>query len=248
MELPLHQLQQAYHHLTHTLSCKVEEEDYEMIKPKLIALQELARVENRSISLYDINKKCFLLKTDRHMQLLGYESQEIEISGYHHMIHPSDLPFLYDSELQMYHYLEGKDDKKDYKLVYDYRVRAKDGTYIRFLHQMAIFACDRENRAWLMLVISDVLQQHPQELPPRRVLINTRTQKVCLFGREQELVTSREREILGLISQGLDSNQIADALCISIHTVNNHRQNILAKTQTRHITQAAYYLRCIGML
>ncbi len=242
------ELEHAYLRLTRSLDCTVHAQDYETIKPRLATLADLAKMENRSLSLYDIASKSFLLKTDRHMQLLGYDGQEIAISNYHRMIHPADLPFLYDSELQMYYYLQKRDDKQDYKLVYDYRVRAKNGTYIRFLHQMAIFACDRENHAWLMLVISDVLQQHPQDSPPRRVLLNMRTQKACLFSEEQELVTLREQEILGLISQGLDSNQIADRLCISIHTVNNHRQNILAKTQARHITQAMYYLRCIGLL
>lgn len=241
-------MEHTYLRLTRSLSCRVDEQDYVKIKPKIAALEELARVENRSISLYDINSKSFLLKTDRHMELLGYKNREIEVSRYHRMVHPDDQPFLYDSELQMYRYLEGRVDKMDYKLVYDYRVQATDGSYIRFLHQMAIFACDRDRHAWLMLVISDVLQQYPEELHPRRVLLNTKTQKVCLFDKEQELVTSREKEIIRLISQGLDSNQIADRLCISIHTVNNHRQNILAKTQTRHIAQAMYYLRCIGLL
>lgn len=110
------------------------------------------------------------------MELLGYKNREIEVSRYHRMIHPDDLPFLYDSELQMYRYLEGRDDKMDYKLVYDYRVRATDGSYIRFLHQMAIFAGDRNRHAWLMLVISDVLQHYPEELHPRRVILNTKTQ------------------------------------------------------------------------
>lgn len=31
------------------------------------------------------------------------------------------------------------------------------------------------------------------------------------------------------MAEGKSSKQIADALCISIHTVNNHRKNMLAK-------------------
>ena len=42
-------------------------------------------------------------------------------------------------------------------------------------------------------------------------------------------LTSREREILGLISEGLTNGAIAKRLFISVNTVRNHVQNILAK-------------------
>ena len=42
-------------------------------------------------------------------------------------------------------------------------------------------------------------------------------------------LTDREREILGMIAQGLTSNAIADALFLSPHTVQSHRDHIMAK-------------------
>lgn len=105
MELRLQALQQAYIKLTQHLACKVDENDNKAIQPKLAVLEDLARLQNRSISLYDISSKTFLIKTDRHMQLLGYAGHDIGIPRFHNLIHPDDLPFLYDSELQMYCYL-----------------------------------------------------------------------------------------------------------------------------------------------
>jgi len=58
----------------------------------------------------------------------------------------------------------------------------------------------------------------------------------------RELVNIRKREVLTLITQGSDNQGIADRLCISVHTVNYHRQDILWKTRTREIAQAAYHL------
>lgn len=43
-------------------------------------------------------------------------------------------------------------------------------------------------------------------------------------------LTSREKEILALICEGLSDAQIADKLFISPRTVNNHRNNLLQKT------------------
>ncbi len=42
-------------------------------------------------------------------------------------------------------------------------------------------------------------------------------------------LTPREREILGLLADGLDTREIAAALVVSLATVRNHVQNILAK-------------------
>ncbi|MCC6224733.1 MAG: PAS domain-containing protein [Thermoleophilia bacterium] len=42
-------------------------------------------------------------------------------------------------------------------------------------------------------------------------------------------LTPREREILGLLADGLDTREIATALVVSLATVRNHVQNILAK-------------------
>lgn len=45
----------------------------------------------------------------------------------------------------------------------------------------------------------------------------------------QELLSSREREIVVGVVQGLTNKEIADELCLSIHTVITHRRNISKK-------------------
>jgi DNA-binding CsgD family transcriptional regulator len=250
-------LRKAYEAVKAGLQCSVDEDDYRQLQPKLASAANLARVENRSLSLYDINRGLFILKVDNHMELLGFSQEErrkeITAEGYHAMIHPDDLPFMYDSEIKFHDFLRCRGQRiTDYKLVYDYRVRAKSGSYIRFLHQMSVFECDRFGNSWIMLVVSDILERFAQDDAPRRFVIESVTGAVCLFNEEidcgGELVSPREREVLTLIAQGLDSKAVADRLCISLHTVNNHRQNILRKTRTRHIGQAVYYLRCIGLV
>ncbi|HTE26462.1 response regulator [Flavitalea sp.] len=49
------------------------------------------------------------------------------------------------------------------------------------------------------------------------------------------IITRREKEILGLIAEGLTNNEIAQQLFISITTVDTHRKNILAKFKARNI-------------
>ena len=62
------------------------------------------------------------------------------------------------------------------------------------------------------------------------------------------LLTKREIEILEPLSHGLASKQIAQALSISICTVNNHRQNIMRKLHCQNTTEAVMVAKRLGLL
>lgn len=47
----------------------------------------------------------------------------------------------------------------------------------------------------------------------------------------EEGLSKREKEILSLVAKGLANKEIADVLCLSIHTVLTHRKNIARKLQ-----------------
>ncbi|RYF90301.1 MAG: response regulator transcription factor [Chitinophagaceae bacterium] len=49
------------------------------------------------------------------------------------------------------------------------------------------------------------------------------------------LITRREKEVLGLIADGLTNNEIALELFISVATVDTHRKNLLAKFECKNI-------------
>jgi regulator of cell morphogenesis and NO signaling len=47
--------------------------------------------------------------------------------------------------------------------------------------------------------------------------------------QENEALSERECDVLVKIANGLSNKEIADALCISVHTVITHRKNITRK-------------------
>lgn len=61
-------------------------------------------------------------------------------------------------------------------------------------------------------------------------------------------LTKREIEILSLVNSGMFSKEISDRLSISIHTVNNHRQNILQKLNTDNIVEAINFAKKLELL
>ena len=54
-------------------------------------------------------------------------------------------------------------------------------------------------------------------------------------------LTDREREVVALIGQGMDSRRIAEALGIAYFTVRKHRSNILGKLGLKSSAQLAVY-------
>jgi DNA-binding NarL/FixJ family response regulator len=52
---------------------------------------------------------------------------------------------------------------------------------------------------------------------------------------EVPILTRREKEVLGLIAEGMTNNEIAVQLFISVTTVDTHRKNLLTKFEARNI-------------
>lgn len=61
-------------------------------------------------------------------------------------------------------------------------------------------------------------------------------------------ISEREREILRLLTQGFSSKQIADRLQIAKNTVENHRQNLLKKTNCNSSTEMVSYAIQHGLM
>lgn len=72
---------------------------------------------------------------------------------------------------------------------------------------------------------------YPQAL---RDLIRTRPRATA----GAPVLTPREREVLGLVAQGMTNAEIAAALVVGVETVRTHVASVLAKLQARDRTQA----------
>jgi DNA-binding NarL/FixJ family response regulator len=55
------------------------------------------------------------------------------------------------------------------------------------------------------------------------------------------VLSEREREVLGLLAEGLTNREIAARLFISEKTVRNHVSGVLRKLDFRHRTEAALF-------
>jgi DNA-binding CsgD family transcriptional regulator len=205
-----------------------------------------------------MHRKRYLLKSTKFKEMLGYTNPEDldndDMELFHKLIHPDDLPFVLETENMAHEFFNDLSaaEKKDYKMVYDFRVKNTAGIYMRFIHQFAVLEQDKNGKSWLVLIITYLISERAQSTPLQRRMINMQTGKLHLFNDDDinsdKMLTDREIEVLKLISQGQDSQNIASKLFISVNTVNNHRQKILRKTKTENTTQALLYAKWIGII
>ncbi len=61
-------------------------------------------------------------------------------------------------------------------------------------------------------------------------------------------LTPREQEIMRMLAEGLPKPEIADRLCISIKTVDNHRSNIMKKLDLHSAMDLVRYAAKLGLI
>ena len=61
-------------------------------------------------------------------------------------------------------------------------------------------------------------------------------------------LTRREQEILQLIAEGLSSKEIAEALHVSVRTIDSHRTNLMDKLEIRKVSKLVRYAIREGLL
>ena len=97
-------------------------------------------------------------------------------------------------------------------------------------------------RAWVDLSISpNQLKEIVEKV--ERGEISAETER-----SDEALLSEREREILGLLAQGLRDRDVANRLIISESTVKFHLNNVLTKLKARTRYQALYYAIAQGLI
>jgi DNA-binding CsgD family transcriptional regulator len=230
---------------------KPDELNYDILNFHIPLLERIDVVDSGCISIFDLYQRRHVYYSPKYATVLGWDPKLAmeDITYTNNLIHTDDLPKLM---LAGIYYIKlgfslPEKNKKDYKCIFDYRVRGKEGKFVRVIEQQLPLELDTYGNVWLALSMLDLSPDKDVEAPFRGRLINHRTGEHFLFPpdetppRETFSLTNREKEILGLIAKGLISKEIADRLFISVNTVNTHRQRIIEKLNVSNTYEALQY-------
>ena len=167
-----------------------------------------------------------------------------DLKVYDRYILPVNLSFLKDKTVG---------DYGNYLFTCNYRVRQRKGHYRR-VEQTSFFSKSLDDGMPLMTI--GFLRDVTHRMPDNRIIHTIED----ISGHEGKLkfnktynpdsgnsgLTYRELEILDLIVQGKSSLEIAKLLGIDKLTVDNHRKNMLKKTNAKNMVQLAVWATSMG--
>jgi len=190
-------------------------------------------------AIYSYSHNDFVLVETQIEQVLGYSPDGYDIPFLISCIHPDDVTYFIDFKNRAMGFLSSLPvpDLVNYKILHDYRARKADGSYVRLLQQGIVIEHDENGDILQTLIVyTDISHLKPQGksvlsfigLEGRPSFVDVKTNK--FIDIHQGGLTVREKQILRLVIDGKRSKEIAHELQISKQTVDNHRKNMLAKT------------------
>lgn len=179
-------------------------------------------------------------------EIHGFNPEEVSFNDILGAIHPDDIDFVAKAETvstNFFYNKVGHEKMLNYKVSYSFRFRLKNGEYALFNHQSLMLSLDDNGGLGKSLNIHTRIDH----------LSNLNTYKISFIGLngepsfmnlnpdgenlDVEEFSKREIDIIKLIGNGLSNAEIAEKLFISVLTVKKHRNNILAKSDSRNTAQ-----------
>ena len=198
--------------------------------------------------LIDYAGKNYAYLSDRCQEIISSAWSEFEHFGLFYdqaWFHPDDR-VIFDEQLfrdiSRYLFQVPSGEIEKYRFTFTHRYYRNDGSVSHILQQ-GTFLCplDHGIPSLNLLFRTDIGDFKTDNTMTLSVSYRIEGQGyIKVFSKsyphaQEPVLSAREREIVRLSMEGLSSRDIAELLCLSIHTVKNHKRHMMEKTSTRSI-------------
>lgn len=233
--------------------------NYSVLNDHTNQLQLMSNIGNSSIFVFDLCKKEHVFSTGLYGALVDKNDKSTNgiFSFFNHTVHQEDAVTLLKRWITSIKlcYAVAPEERKNYKIINDYRIKNRKGEYIRVIDQHQVLELDTQGNIWLAVCFIDISPDQDKFTGVRSSIVNFKTGEVVWEALEKKnpentliKLSSREKEILSLIKDGFLSKEIAEKLSLSVHTVNTHRQRILEKLKVDTSIEAIKHSSNLGLL
>lgn len=232
--------------------------DYAVWERDKSMLHQLSKISRSCAFVVDVYKCNYTYASSNFVDLLGYDSHKIETlerqgDYLESRIHPNDRAQLATLQVTLAQFIYNLplEQRNDYSNIYSFRILNARQQYIRVTSRHQVLEQDHNGKAWLIIGNMNISPNQKDFETVDCAVLNLKNGEIfspSLLPLPSANLTNREIEILRLIQKGLLSKEIADKLCISIHTVNIHRQNLLRKLGVQNSIEAIRLGQEIGLL
>lgn len=231
--------------------------DYSLWEQHKETLWQMSKMTSSCLFAVDVYKGIYDFASPYFSDLLGYEKSKIETiekqgDYLESAFQPDDHNQLIDLQIKLSQFIYSlpSEQRNDYSNIFEFRVLNARKQYINVISRQRVLLKDKNNKAWIIMGVMDI---SPNQIPLESIkctVVNIKTGNIVapstLFPSQPDL-TPREVEILHLIRRGLLSKEIASLLDISLHTINNHRKNILRKLEANNSIEAIQSANKLGL-
>jgi DNA-binding CsgD family transcriptional regulator len=172
------------------------------------------------------------------MDVLGHDAKriaEMPLDEFLLLVHPDDHEgltrcFAYINSLEPY-------DPMLYRFELHYRFMTRDGDY-RYIRNEKIAVLDDDNRYVHLALFSNVDKQEKFFDVKLHIHKNIHGsyKKISTYNPRNPATryTSRQKDILLLVTKGLSNQEIADRLNLSVNTIKNHKGVLFRKAKAKN--------------
>lgn len=234
-----------------------EDVDYEKAEREFLPFLNLIDSLQTSIVVaFDFHKRNYFYFSKNFNKVFGFHNNalpHVDQKFMRNRFHPDDFIINTGSiETLKYLYQQPIEKRKDFRLIHEFRIKNDNNEWIRLIVQNDILELDKKGNLWIDLKLWDFSPNQDLDMPGLFILRNKFSGEVVFSIRGESSdgnnISLREREVLGLISKGEKSERIADSLCISVNTVNNHRRNLIKKLNVSNSSEAVILATKLGII
>ena len=230
--------------------------DYKVAEGYLPFFRLIDSLQTSRIIAFDFYKRDYFYVSESINTDLGFHKNplpKVDHKWIRSRFHPEDYIINTGSMMALkIFYQQPVENRKNLRIIHEFRVKNDDEKWIRLTVQNDILELDRKGNMWLDLKLWDFSPVQDLEAPGRFVLRNKLTGEILLALEGQKSngmdISSREKEVLALIADGMKSREIAEKLFISANTVNNHRRHLIEKLNVSNCSEAVKMAMKLGII
>jgi len=227
--------------------------DYTYWNQQRDLLVQMSDISGSCIFAVDVYKCRYSFVSKSFTEIFGYDASKIatiEKQGdyFESRFHPDDHDKLLDLQIMLGNFIYNlaPEQRNDYQNIFQFRVLNAENKYVNVISRHHVLLKDRNAKAWVVMGVMDVSPDQSLLDHVKCTVVNRKTGEIftpSTLSADYLYLTKREKEIVRLIKEGALSKEIAERLKISIHTVNNHRKNILGKLNADNFIEAINMIR-----
>ena len=238
-------LVKEYHQCLGKQSFIEKDLDYSALEKYKPILTQLSLLDNSGITVFDLSQKAHIFASYNFNNLFGHNLSESKKTGsdyFNSRIHPEDFSLLILSYIKFTEFLFSipKEERTNYKLINNYRVRTTSEKYVSVFEQYQELEADKNKNVWLALAVIDISPIQDTQTGIQSQLHNYKTGDYFNLLLEKKIVKE-------IAIDNFTKKEIPSILAEHLAKVNVQRRKMLEKLNIDNPMEAIKRVAKLGL-